>query len=374
MVSRPPAPDDAPSTDEASTMVDKENLPSRGNRFVRFLRKTVAWSLWAYLIFLVLLIPIFRFGGDHYWWATLILYTPRVIYGFPFLVLVPAMLLLGWRRHQFVILLIAFFLWFIPITGFTLPWRTVFAESSPESIKILTGNVFGREGDREILSDLIRATDVDLVGLQEHDEEQPPVDWPKGWHHAHHRELAVGSRWPILHTEVHKRLFPPNGFPEENAMYCVIDSPTGPIGFATIHLGSPRKPILNVLDRRTLVAPSRRGPLLFNIRMRQSESAEVLRWLKQFPEPKIIVGDLNLVDDSSIFLDTWAQYTDAFRYAGLGLGITKKTRLPFFGSLFGTRIDYILLGPKFRPTSCWIGPTIISDHFPLISEVDVIEE
>ena len=384
MVSHPAPSDETASihetslAGEASSTVDKEvdgkKVPSRGNRCVRFLRGALAWSLWAYLIFLVVLMPVFRVGGDHYWWATLFLYAPRVLYGFPFLIFVLAMFLLGWRRHQLVLLLIAFFLWFFPIAGFNIPWRTAFAWDASDSIKILTCNVFGITGDRDMLSDLIRESDVDLVGLQEHDEEHPPVDWPKGWYHRHYNELAVGSRWPILRTEIHKRKFPPDTFPLENAMYCVIDSPAGPIGFATVHLSSPREPILGVFDRRTVIDPSKIGPLKHSIRLRRSESAEVIRWLEQFPEPKIIVGDLNLVDDSSIFLDTWARYADAFHYAGFGLGITKKTRIPCFGSTFGTRIDYILLGPRFRPVSCRIGPTVISDHYPVIGEVDVVEE
>lgn len=341
-----------------------------GNRF----RKTVFWSLLGYLVFLVLLVPLIRIGGDRYWWATPFLYVPRIVYGAPILVLIPAMLYVGWRRSHFVMLLVSFLLWFGPLMGFTVSWQAFFAGDSPERIRVLTCNIYGDKANRQLLDRLVRLTHVDLVALQEYGQSNKEVVWPEGWNHVHHGELGIGSRWPILRTEVHHRIFPPSKWPGTNAVYCVVDSPSGPIGFAAIHLRTPRQGLMALLDRKTLFAPSRRHTLIHEIDMRRKESAEVLRWLNTFPEPKIIAGDFNMPSDSSIFRRDWSSYTDAFGYAGFGFGLTKQTETPRFGGTFGSRIDFILMDENFRPNSCWVGPNLGSDHRPVLAEINVVEE
>ena len=314
----------------------------------RFHRATV-WSLVSYLVSLVLLVPILQIAGDRYWWATILLYTPRIVYGVPFLLLIPAILYFGMRRSYFIMLLVAFLIWMGPVMGFNVPWRTLFVKSSPERIRILTCNICGEAGDRQILKSIIELTHVNLVALQEYDPKSTEVTWPEKWHSVRHGKLAIGSQWPILSTQVHRRVFPPSRWPQVNAIYCVLDTPSGAIGFAAIHLRTPREGLLTVLDRKTIIAPSRRKELINDIQMRRKESAEVRQWLDQFPEPKLIAGDFNMPDDSSIFRRDWASYKSAFQYAGTGVGMTKQTETPFFGGTFGTRIDHILVDKAFTP-------------------------
>ena len=80
--------------------------------------------------------------------------------------------------------------------------------------------------------------------------------------------------------------------------------------------------------------------------------------------PLLLAGDFNLPVESAIYGQYWAQFSNAFSAAGLGLGHTKFTRW------HGVRIDHILAGPSWRFRRCWVGPDVKSDHRPLIADVE----
>ena len=112
------------------------------------------------------------FGGDRWWFATLILFGPRWLCAVPLAALVPAAALV--RRRLLWPLTAAAVVAIGPIMGFCLPWARLAPPSSP-TLRVLTCNLKGRCRDNTALDDLIRTP--------------APILWPC-------RVVGGTSAWP----------------------------------------------------------------------------------------------------------------------------------------------------------------------------------
>jgi len=148
---------------------------------------------------------------------------------------------------------------------------------------------------------------------------------------------------------------------------CLIAAPQGDITFCTVHPESPHNSIDRLLSRTTVLRPSESTQMAADIRRRWRDSADLAQWLQRCSQPQIIAGDLNLPPDSPIYRRYWAEYWNAFSATGLGFGYTEWPRVPLVR--FGIRIDHILSGPNWRPCRCWVGPSVGSDHLPLLADL-----
>jgi hypothetical protein len=204
-------------------------------------------------------------------------------------------------------------------------------------------------------------------------QECPSRRWkiPDGWHVQRAGELIVVSAHPIVRFEVSRNRWPPRENPVAdgviNGLYCVVETPRGKIGFASVHLDTPRRGLSAVLDRETVIDLEQTDYAETRIDWRRLESADLARWLSEFPEPKIIVGDFNMPVDSAIYRDFWGDYRNAFTRAGFGFGYTKQTVIR--RRQYGLRIDHVLTDVRWRSNRCWVGPDLGSDHLPLIAEL-----
>ncbi len=333
-------------------------------RQIRWSSRIVAGCVWAYLVMILAVWGLLYFGGDRWWFATLMLFGPRWPYMLPLVVLVPAAALRR-PRSLWVLALTAVCL-LGPILGLCVPWRTVFAKVQP-NVRLLICNLAGPHVDTEVFWDLIEETRPDVVVLQECKQETE-LPWPSNWHLQRLGQMLVASRWPIQPFTPHVNHHPPSRWPPLNAVYCIIDRPQGPFGLVDVHLGSPRYALQAVLDRRTLVNGQRSHLLNDNIVYRRRESETTSQWIAGLTDqPLMIAGDFNMPADSPIFRRYWGKYANAFSTTGFGFGHTKHSSVA--GWSYGARIDHILTGPGFRAIRCWVGPNVGSDHLPVLADI-----
>jgi len=328
-------------------------------------RLTIAipWCVWLYVLFVLVVWLFLRFAGERWWLATMMLFGPRWIYGLPLLMLIPAAAIL--RPHLLWPLVLGAIVVVVPIMGLCLPWGRAVAPDGP-SVRVLTCNVDDKSVNSEAMSKLIETVKPDIVALQECPG-GVNYQWPTGWHVCQYGELLVVSRYPVQEVQRMQGPRPGHVWPRGTLLHCVVATPDHDIDFCCVHLPSPRQGIAVVLDRSTVLAPSRSGLIDEGADQRQRQSEEVARLLEGSFTSVIVAGDFNTPTDSSIYRRAWSRYRNAFSTSGFGFGNTIRPKV--HGWRFGIRIDHILTGPNWWPRDCWVGPDIGSEHLPVIADL-----
>lgn len=326
--------------------------------------RLILWASWCYLALVVLLWLAIIIGGDRWWLATVILFSPRWIFSLPLVMLLP---LAAWRNRKSLFpLLISALILFGPFMGMNLPWRKGDA-SGRTVLRILTCNLNAGNFSTPALLSLILDTQADIVALQECPR-QLNLGLPSEWHTAQDGELAVLSRYPLATAKAVHILHRPHKWPRTSLLQCVVQAPGGDVMFTTVHLPSPRYGLQTILDRTTLINLPRRRLLIDETAYRRQASQAAERAIAaSLPMPAIVAGDFNMPVDSTIYRTVWKGYTNAFSETGLGYGWTELAAIR--GVKIGVRIDHVLTGVELVPLVCQTGPDIGSDHLPLIADI-----
>jgi endonuclease/exonuclease/phosphatase (EEP) superfamily protein YafD len=318
---------------------------------------------WMYLGVLLLVWATLRFFADRWWPATLLLFGPRWIYPLPLLILIPLCLL--WDRRRWPILLASAAILVFPIMGFCLPWGRM---SAPEGTRyhVLTCNMHDGEGDPVALHDLILREKPDFIALQEC--ELAEVQFAlEGYQIQYSNRLLVASLFPLHEVGNTMGPEPPHAYPRMHALICAADTPTGEVIVGSVHLSSPRNGLSSLLDRKKGIDASRKAFLEDNVRYRSEESAAIKRMVEQSSAPVILAGDFNTPVESAIYRENWGGFQNAFSQTGFGFGRTFASQVR--GIPFGVRIDHILGSGRSTPVGCWIGPSIGSEHLPVLADM-----
>ena len=112
---------------ESGWLEKKSFMPKRIGKLTRGLGAIV----WLYVAVLAVVWLLLRFGGDRWWFATLILFGPRWLCAVPLAALVPAAALV--RRRLLWPLTAAAVVAIGPIMGFCLPWARLAPRAAPRS-------------------------------------------------------------------------------------------------------------------------------------------------------------------------------------------------------------------------------------------------
>ena len=209
----------------------------------------VQGCVWLYVLMVLAVWFLIRFGGDRWWLATVMLFGPRWVYGLPLLLLGPAAAL---RRRRLLLPLGASAIVLVgPIAGLCLPVGQLLAPAGP-AIRVLTCNVKGRCVNNKALDDLISTTRPDIVALQGC-WANVRVRWPAGWHFWQESEFVIASRYPLVHDETDHYWRRRGQWPHLDMLHCVVQAPGREIDFCSVHLHSPREGIVAALDRQTLL-------------------------------------------------------------------------------------------------------------------------
>jgi endonuclease/exonuclease/phosphatase family metal-dependent hydrolase len=331
--------------------------------------RAISWLLWiacSYLVVVTVLWSLMTYVGEQWWLTTVLLFAPRWVVALPLLVLVPFAV---WRdRRALIPLVLTGIVVVVLFMGFNIPLNkhSGVDKGKVKTLRIFSYNILGGMVNAEEFSAFLQQSAVDIVALQECPEEFK-LPLPRGWYSAKKRGLAIMSRYPIRSVTPVEVLQPQDQWPGTYLLQTVIQVPGGDVAFCSLHLPSPRFGLQAVLDKTTLLRPSRKGLLEKELFGRQFVAVKLHNYIKDLKLPVIIAGDFNTTVDSSLYRQFWSGYNNAFSATGWGYGWTQ--RLSVRGLPLRVRIDHILTGTGLTPLSSAIGPDLGSDHLPLIADI-----
>jgi vancomycin resistance protein VanJ len=273
----------------------------------------------------------------------------------PSLVLLPVCLLLH-QWHLSAALLPSVLFFALTWGSFFLPNNSVQAQGDEAPLRVLSFNLGALGQDPQLIIDVIRKTDADIVALQE-----------LGIRHIAAIENQLSQIYPYMalhpsqYTEGQGIL---SRFPLSEDSYWQYD-------FLPLKLGHQR--IIVTIDEGLSLTvynlhPSHPGMSgsFFNPSYRSWELADILARSSADLGRLILVGDFNMTDLSHDYAAISSRYRDAFRESGLGFGWTfTRSNSPAF-----LRLDYLFYGDGIRALSAEVWNDIGgSDHYPLLVEL-----
>ncbi|QDU24177.1 endonuclease/exonuclease/phosphatase family protein [Urbifossiella limnaea] len=324
-------------------------------RLDRWRRWTVRLAA-AYLAAVTILALVVWFVAVESWPVTLFLFGPRWVVALP---LGPLALLAAAARsaRSGLILLAAAGVAAGPLLGGRVAVPTPAGGAGGAfALRVMTWNTAGSGAGNPAFQDYVEVVGPDLILLQE----SPPLepgDAPPGWAVVDAGPGAVVlSRLPAVAAgRVTEADFGAPG----GCARVQVQTPVGPIVVVSVHLPTPRPGIEGVMGRK----PGGLAELEELTRVRDRASALVADWVGPPTDGAIVAGDFNTPVESTVYRRNWSGFRNAFSTAGTGWGTTKQTRW------FGTRIDHVLYAPPWVCRGVRTGPSLGSDHLPVVADL-----
>lgn len=226
------------------------------------------------------------------------------------------------------------------------PSGTAVAAANSPTFRLLSFNVWFRNPDMGRTAAYIEQSRADAVVLLELTPSQAETlrpllpSYPHAYIEPSRMGAAVFTKWPVLDAQ--SLPLAPEG---AIAARVRIDWSGSPVTVLGVHLNWPL------------------GPR--NSEYRNEELAGVVAFSKAQREPLIVAGDFNLTP--------WSEYfSDALEQSGLhdsarGFGLARSWPAQF--APLGIRIDHCLLSRHWNSVQVAIGPSLGSDHLPVIADL-----
>lgn len=275
----------------------------------------------------------------------------------PAVILFPLLLL--FRRPRLSLIQAAPAFAFLTTYGMLFLPRASAAPSEAPRLTILSYNLNAGNRQLDAIEQIIRDSDVDMVALQELHlavadalAERLKDIYPYQEMHPHEWFAGQGffSRYPIVSDDYwqinlgHQRL--------------EIDWNGTPIVIYNTHPTHPLRGLRFAMDTRS------------------AEIRDLLERSSRETLPHLLIGDFNMTDQAEDYARVAANYADAYRAVGWGMGFTfpnfRNTRfgLDFLPAL--ARIDYIFHDPNFTPLTARVwSDSGGSDHYPIYVELSL---
>jgi len=335
---------------------------------IRFRRLIMGMAL-AYVAALVVVIAFFRLVGERWWVSAVGLFLPRIGFGLPLVVLVPALLFFKLRRELWT-QVVALLLVVVPLMGFTFPAPHF---GSAASMRVLSFNVNSEYSGSEEVAREILARHADVVFLQESTEWSHIGDILKRTYPtvAESTQFVLATRYRLVETTDPPRIPYYQRERSPRFMRYVLVTPFGTVTFYSVHPLSPRE-AFNALRGQGLTHEVRSGRLFegahardigVNAGLRMLQLEHIGAMVRKENRPTIVVGDTNQPGLSAVFAEELGQLGDAFEQGGSGFGYTYPSRHPWM------RIDKILLSSEFRARNFEDGCSSVSDHHCVFADV-----
>ena len=221
-------------------------------------------------------------------------------------------------------------------------------EPRPVPLRVMSYNIRSGNGNLDGTAAAIRASDPDVVALQEVDvhwaERSSFVDQAKGLGERLGMEVRF-SRYPIIRwaNDSLTRLSTqdPNPLPQRmpGLLEAVVSVRGVPVRVFNTHLDYRSDP-----------------------RVRQMQVSEMLNYVVVLSMPTIVCGDMNAKPEAPELRPLRDRLTDAWT-GSAEQGNTYPAEQPT------ERIDYILVSPEFRVRSTAVPVTLASDHRPVVADL-----
>jgi vancomycin resistance protein VanJ len=333
----------------------------------RFIRLTAGFIIAAYGLTLIAILLLKLTVGER-WVVVALVNSVLHLALVPSLVFLPMCLL--WRRWRLGLLILPSALAFILAFGvFFLPLsvRTANPASSMSQLTLLTYNLASRDQNLEEAIIIIREANADIVNLQELSE---------GAAVRFSADFASEYPYQALHPQTGEPI-PGQGI--------LSRYPITADEYWRIHLGHQRVQIDMNSTTITVYNPHPIQPLVRDgFALRTEEITDLLARAEGDAGPLILAGDFNMTDQSEDYGRVASRYTDAYREAGWGLGLTFPANAPYFQTIpFQipgppwplVRIDYIFHNSFFQALEAQVWPTSGgSDHRPLFARLALVSE
>jgi endonuclease/exonuclease/phosphatase family metal-dependent hydrolase len=269
------------------------------------------------------------------------------------------------------------------IIGFSSPKAGIAGET--EAIRVMTFNCYsflGSNGGAKLiepdqLAQLLRNYEPDILCLQEFANTDEQVKKFSNWVRdgrdfpyalvQTEPSLAIFSRYPLTDKAA-------DTFPGSYNGYQRTDVAIGDHNISLFNLHLQTNAITGLADKVVDSGDLKTRETWMNIggmlrryqraaRKRVAQAKEVQALLKQASHPVVICGDFNDVPQSYVYRLLRQGYTDTFRKAGVGLGVTYSGKIP------GLRIDYIFTPAELSVLETRVLRPGFSDHRPVLSTV-----
>ncbi len=321
------------------------------------LKRLFAGVCWAYAGLLLAVAGTLHFGGDRWWFATLLQFGPRWMWGLP----LPAVAVVALFSGPRLLWVVAFTALILagPVMGFHVPWRSALGTQRHGSrLRVLTCNVHDESLDPAALVRLIDLTSPDLVALQC----MLPADVKRvfgagKWYVLTQGDFCLGSRYPIDKGSQLFSSWEPH--PPLANRYEIV-APWGIMEVFNVHLESPHGALRDIVSG----APNSAFRLEHNIDHRRQQTDQLQKSISLDHAMTLLAGDFNTPSESSLFSHAFSGFSDNFAISGKGFGWT------YYSGGTAARIDHILSGAGWEPRECWVGPAVGSPHRPLIADLE----
>jgi endonuclease/exonuclease/phosphatase (EEP) superfamily protein YafD len=235
----------------------------------------------------------------------------------------------------------------VPIVSY-MGVQTARAAADADKFRVVAFNTWFRNHDYAAIGRFLEQTQPDVIVLEElrRDEgvrlgEYLP-SYPHVFNEARHYGAIVFARWPIVSAE----------------SVALADAPSR-AARVTLDWNGTQVTVLGVHLHWPL------GPR--NSRLRNAELAGIASFAAGRQEPVIVAGDFNSTPWTSYFQTALARSGLNDCAAGHGLAPSWPSQFP----PLGIRIDHCWISRHWHSTDVRMGPSLGSDHLPLIADLEM---
>jgi len=307
-----------------------------------------------YLLSLLFLLGIQYWPESMFWLASLVCYTPTSLIIIPWVFLFPT-LLYSQRWILASILTIITLLTGYIFSNFEFNINSIDQEIlQTQKLTVLSANLGGTDPQKIAL--LIKNIQPDIISLQEVTAAQIKHQFDHDpWNVICESHLCLISRYQLKLVNAVSRNFLQDW--GDFIMHVEINSPSKMIDFYNVHLETPREGIEALIKN-----PIKGIAKMKDVTEHQLIESGIASNLAKKGHLSIIAGDFNMTELSPIYQTYWANYENSFAQKGTGFGYSKSSKW------IGVRIDHILYDKNAWSTKrAWVGPSIDSDHLPIIT-------
>lgn len=231
------------------------------------------------------------------------------------------------------------------------PAQAISQNSAKKNLRVMLANVEHRNNNYEKLLESVKLANPDIIVLQEVTEVwwgnvknlETDYQFVKSMPKQGGSGIAIFSRYPL-----------------ENSEILQLDESTHPALLNKINIDGKILTLLSIHPPTPI-----RSDKFINRNKQFAESARILR---ETPNPKILIGDMNNTMWSPYFVDLVRD--SGLQDVRIGRGIYPSW-ISFFPSLFRIPIDHCLVSEDIEIESVSLGNSTGSDHLPLIIDLKI---